>query len=77
MDGSERRKSKRLGANFDISCIEVGSLDKQFQSGRTVNICAGGVYFEINTEKFEIKNNKTYHDTGIFKLEPEWIVERY
>ena len=31
----------------------------------------------VNTEKFEVKNNKTYHDTGIFRLEPVWIVEKY
>lgn len=56
MDGSERRKFKRLGANFDISFVEVGSLDEQFQSGRTVNVCAGGVYFEMSTDTFKPGN---------------------
>ncbi len=53
MDGSERRKFERLGARFDISCVEVGALAEQFQSGYTVNLSPGGIYFKTSNGTFE------------------------
>ena len=53
MDGSERRKYKRLGSRFDISCVQIGSLAEQFQSGYTVNVSQGGLFFESKTDKFK------------------------
>ena len=46
MDGSEKRKYKRLGAKFDISCSKVGTIAGQFYSGCTLNVSSGGLYFE-------------------------------
>ena len=30
----------------------------------------------VNSEKFEVRNNSTYLDTGIFRLNPEWKIEK-
>jgi len=49
MDGTERRKYKRVGAKFDISCRKVGSAIEQSHTGRTVNVGPGGLYFETQT----------------------------
>lgn len=48
MDRPERRKYRRLGARFDISCREVGSQEEQSHSGCTVNVSTGGLYFETS-----------------------------
>jgi len=53
MDGTERRKYKRLGAEFDISYREVGSAKEQFHSGSTVNVSPGGLYFETESAPFK------------------------
>ena len=53
MDGSERRKYRRLGAKFDISCVQIGSLAEQFQSGLTVDVSQGGLFFETKTDKYK------------------------
>ena len=56
MDGSEKRKYRRLGAKFDISCSKVGSLTGQSHSGCTVNVSPGGLYFETTIHTFERGN---------------------
>lgn len=53
MEGTERRKYKRLGAKFDISCREVGSATEQSHSGCTVNVSPGGLYFETEGATFK------------------------
>ncbi len=53
MDGTERRKYKRLGAKFDISCREVGSATERAHTGRTVNVSPGGLYFETQSATFK------------------------
>jgi len=53
MDAPERRKSKRFGARFDISCVEAGSVNEQFQTDNTVNVCTGGLYLETSIGKFK------------------------
>jgi hypothetical protein len=46
MDRPERRKYKRLGLKFDVSCRRVGSQAEQSHAGCTVNVSPGGLYFE-------------------------------
>jgi hypothetical protein len=53
MEGTERRKHKRLGAKFDISCREVGSTTEQAHTGCTVNVGTGGLYFETKSATFK------------------------
>ena len=53
MDGTERRKYKRLGAEFEISLREVGSTAEQFRTASTVNVSAGGLYFETESATFK------------------------
>src|SRR4030042_6454378 len=56
MDDSEKRKFKRLGAKFDISCVDVDSFAEQFQTGSTVNVSTGGLYFETSAGPFKQGN---------------------
>lgn len=56
MDGSEKRKYRRLGAKFDLSCSRVGSPVERFQSGQTVNVSPGGLYFKTPADTFEPGN---------------------
>ena len=56
MDGSEKRRYRRLGAEFDLSCCKIGSPIEEFQSGRTVNVSPGGLCFETAVEGFEPGN---------------------
>jgi hypothetical protein len=56
MERTEKRKHKRLGAKFDISCRKVGSTEERAYVGRTVNVSSGGVYFETTTETFKLDN---------------------
>jgi len=53
MEGTERRKYKRLGAKFDISCREVGSAAERANTGCTVNVSPGGLYFETESATFK------------------------
>ncbi len=53
MDQDERRKYKRLGMNFDISCREVGSTTERAHAGCTINVGTGGLYFETNDVSFK------------------------
>jgi hypothetical protein len=53
MEGTERRKYKRLGAKFDISCREVGLTTEQSHTGCTMNVSPGGLYFETESATFK------------------------
>lgn len=52
MDGSEKRKFARLRVEFDLSCSQVGSPVEKLNSGRTVNVSTGGLYFQTETDTF-------------------------
>ena len=56
MDGAERRKYKRLGARFDISCRKVGSTEEKSYRGYTVNVSPGGLYFQTAVGAFKPGN---------------------
>jgi hypothetical protein len=56
MDRLEKRRDKRLGAKFDISCYRVGSAANRSWQGHTVNVSSGGLYFETAAEIFEPGN---------------------
>ena len=53
MDGSERRKFKRLEIEYDILCSKVNSEAKDYKFGYTVNACSGGLFFETEEKTFE------------------------
>jgi len=53
MDRAEKRKYKRLGARFNISCREVGSAAERAHTGCTVNVSPGGLYFETESATFK------------------------
>jgi len=53
MDRKEKRRHKRLGAKYSLSCRQVGATDDKSFSGHTVNVSTGGVYFETETEIFK------------------------
>ena len=53
MDRDERRKYKRLGARFNLSYREVGSTIERANSGCTVNVGTGGLYFETRDVGFK------------------------
>ncbi len=55
MERSEKRRDRRMGAQFDISCHAVGSAASKSYDGRTVNVSSGGLYFETD-ETFEPGN---------------------
>jgi hypothetical protein len=50
MDRNERRKSRRLGARFNLSYRQVGTTTKRARTGKTVNVATGGLYFETLDE---------------------------
>ncbi len=53
MDGSEKRKFTRLGADFNLSCSKIGLSVEHFYSGRTINVSPGGLYFQTEADAFE------------------------
>jgi len=53
MDQDERRKYKRLGARYDISCREVDSTTERAHAGCTINVGTGGLYFESEDMSFK------------------------
>jgi hypothetical protein len=53
MDRNDKRKYRRLAAQFDISCRTVGSPVSQTREGSTVNISPGGVYFRTTSDTFQ------------------------
>ena len=56
MDRSEKRRHKRLGAKYNISCRKVGSTGNISYDGHTLNVSTGGLYFETSTDIFEQGN---------------------
>ncbi|HUV64621.1 MAG TPA: PilZ domain-containing protein [Sedimentisphaerales bacterium] len=52
MERPEKRRDKRLGAQFDISCHAVGSAAGKSYDGHAINVSSGGLYFET-TGTFE------------------------
>jgi hypothetical protein len=52
MERIEKRRDRRLGAQFDVSCHAVGSAAGKSHDGHTINISSGGLYFET-TGTFE------------------------
>ena len=56
MDRSEKRRHKRLGAKYILSCRQVGSNRSIFYHGYTLNVSTGGLYFETTTDKFKQGN---------------------
>jgi len=56
MDGSEKRKYRRLGAKFDISCRKVGSTEEKSYRGCTMNVSSGGLYFATAAATFKPGN---------------------
>jgi len=56
MDRLEKRRHKRLGAQYNISCRKVGSAVQISCDGCTVNVSPGGLYFETATGTFERDN---------------------
>ena len=56
MDRSEKRRHKRLGAQYNISCRKVGSTINMSYNGNTINVSTGGLYFETTTDTFKQGN---------------------
>jgi hypothetical protein len=56
MDRPEKRRHKRLGAEYNISCRKVGSTANISYDGHTVNVSTGGLYFETPSDTFEQGN---------------------
>ena len=56
MDRLEKRRHKRLGAQYNISCRKVGSTAEISCDGYTVNVSPGGLYFETTAGTFERGN---------------------
>lgn len=53
MDRPERRRDRRLGADFDVSFYKVGSTANEPYNGQTVNVSSGGLYFETTARTIE------------------------
>jgi len=56
MDRIEKRKHRRLGAHYSISCRKVGSTENRAYEGLTLNVSPGGLYFETATDTFKQGN---------------------
>jgi len=56
MDRSEKRRHRRLGAQYNISCWKVGSIAHISYGGCTINVSPGGLYFKTATGIFEQGN---------------------
>ena len=53
MDRPEKRRDRRLGADFDVSFYKVGSTANEPYNGQTVNVSSGGLYFETTARTIE------------------------
>ena len=56
MDRTEKRRHRRLGANYTISCRKVGSAENRAYDGITANVSTGGLYFQTTADVFEKGN---------------------
>lgn len=45
----EKRKYKRVPANYTLCCREIGKVSDLVHHGRTVNASPGGLYFRTNS----------------------------
>ncbi len=45
-DGFQKRKYRRLPLELDISCRSIDAPARKIHTGRTVNVCPGGLYFQ-------------------------------
>jgi hypothetical protein len=52
----EKRRFKRLLANFDLSCSKVDAASQTICTGRTINVSPGGLYFETSADSFSAGN---------------------
>jgi hypothetical protein len=52
----EKRRFKRLPANFDLSCFKVDAASQTLCTGRTINVSPGGLYFETSAGSFSAGN---------------------
>jgi PilZ domain len=50
MERLEKRKDRRVGANFDVSFYKVGSRANKPLDGCTLNVSSGGLYFETTAK---------------------------
>jgi len=53
MDRPEKRRHKRLGAAYNISCRKIGSSGNESYESCTVNVSSSGLYFETPDKVFE------------------------
>jgi len=53
VEGFEKRKYKRLPLKFGISCRRIGSTAQHSQTGRTMNVSTGGLYFQTTDDTFK------------------------
>lgn len=49
----EKRRYKRASVELELNCQKVGSAEEGAYIGRTVNVSAGGVYFQTIGAGFE------------------------
>jgi hypothetical protein len=56
MDRTEKRRHRRLGANYNVSCRKVGSAENRAYDGLTANVSTGGLYFSTTADVFEEGN---------------------
>lgn len=56
MDRPEKRRHRRLGAVYNISCRKIGSGENELHEGRTTNVSSGGLYFETSDDIFTAGN---------------------
>jgi len=55
MERTEKRRDRRLGAQYEVSCHVVGAAAGESYDGHTLNVSSGGLYFE-STGTFEQGN---------------------
>lgn len=48
MERPEKRRDRRLGAQFGVSCHAVGPAAGESHEGLAVNVSRGGLYFETS-----------------------------
>jgi len=53
MDPPERRRHRRLGAVYDISCRKMGPGGSESYGGCTLDVSSGGLYFEARADVFK------------------------
>jgi hypothetical protein len=59
MRSVEKRKYKRLPIKLDLCCHRTGSVAKEVYTGCTVDVSAGGLFFETAADVFKTGNMLT------------------